>query len=118
VVTFQSRFGRAEWLQPYTQDTVVALAKEGIRRVDVACPGFVADCLETLEEIGLEVKDAFLAAGGKEFHAIPCLNEEPAFIAALADLVWRNLAGWLTPPPDAATRELTLLRAKGLGART
>jgi ferrochelatase len=118
VVTFQSRFGRAEWLQPYTQDTVVALAKEGVRRVDVACPGFVADCLETLEEIGLEVKDAFLAAGGKEFHAIPCLNEEPAFIAALADLVWRNLAGWLTPPPDTATRELTLLRAKGRGART
>jgi ferrochelatase len=116
VVTFQSRFGRAEWLQPYTQDTVVALAREGVARVDVACPGFVADCLETLEEIGMEVRAAFIAAGGREFHAIPCLNETPQFIAALTDLVWRNLGGWLDAPPDAAAREATLLRAKGLGA--
>jgi ferrochelatase len=116
VVTFQSRFGRAAWLRPYTQDTVTALAREGVGRVDVACPGFVADCLETLEEIGIEVKDAFLAAGGRQFHAIPCLNEEPAFIAALADLVWRNLQGWLAPPPDADARELTALRARSLGA--
>jgi ferrochelatase len=115
-VTFQSRFGRAEWLQPYTQDTIVALAKEGVGRVDVACPGFVADCLETLEEIGMEVKAAFLAAGGKEFHAIPCLNEEPQFIAGLTDLIWRHLEGWLAAPPDAAAREMTLLRARGLGA--
>ena len=70
------------------------------------------DCLETLEEIGLEGKAAFLKAGGAEFHAIPCLNERPAWIAALADLALRNLGGWLDPPPDAAARELTR------GART
>jgi ferrochelatase len=116
-VTFQSRFGRAEWLQPYTQDTVVALAREGVARVDVACPGFVADCLETLEEIGIEVKQAFLGAGGREFHAIPCLNEQPQWIAALVELVLANLQGWLAPPPDASEREMTLMRAKTMGAR-
>jgi ferrochelatase len=115
-VTFQSRFGRGEWLKPYTQPTLVDLAKEGLRRVDVACPGFVADCLETLEEIALEAKTAFLNAGGKEFHTIPCLNEHPAWIGALADLALKNLGGWLDPPPDAATRELTQTRAKSLGA--
>jgi ferrochelatase len=115
-VTFQSRFGRAEWLKPYTQDTLVQLATDGVGRVDVACPGFVADCLETLEEIGIEVKQAFLGAGGREFHAIPCLNGHPVWIAALADLVVANLGGWLAPPPDAASRELTLMRAKALGA--
>lgn len=116
VVTFQSRFGRGEWLKPYTQPTLVALAKEGRRRVDVACPGFVSDCLETLEEIGVEGKAAFLAAGGREFHAIPCLNEHPAWIAALASLAMRNLGGWLEPPADAAAREATRLRARALGA--
>jgi len=116
LVTFQSRFGRAEWLKPYTQSMLVALAKEGTRRVDVACPGFVSDCLETLEEIGLEGRAAFLNAGGGEFHVVPCLNEHPAWIAALADLAVRNLGGWLDPPPDAAARELTQVRAKALGA--
>ena len=80
------------------------------------CPGFVADCLETLEEIGIEGKAAFIAAGGREFHAIPCLNEHPAWIAALADVVQGELSGWLAPPPDAAAREATLQRAKALGA--
>ncbi len=116
-VTFQSRFGRAEWLKPYTQDTLIRLAKEGMGRVDVACPGFVADCLETLEEIGIEVKQAFLGAGGREFHAIPCLNENPPWIAALVGLVMSNLGGWLAPAPDASAREMTLLRAKTQGAR-
>ena len=116
LVTFQSRFGSAEWLKPYTQDTLVRLAKDGVGRVDVACPGFVSDCLETLEEIGIEVKQAFLGAGGREFHAIPCLNEHPLWIAALVDLVLANLQGWLAPPPDAGARETTLLRAKTLGA--
>ena len=118
LATFQSRFGRAEWLKPYTADTLSALGKEGVGRVDVACPGFVADCLETLEEIGIEGKQTFLSAGGKAFHAIPCLNEHPVWIAALADLAWRHLQGWLVQPPDAAAREATLLRAKGTGART
>lgn len=116
VITFQSRFGRAEWLTPYTQPTLVALAKEGMRRVDVACPGFVSDCLETLEEIAQEGQVAFLKAGGQEFHYIPCLNERPAWIAALADLAVRNLQGWLDPPADPAAREMTLAHAKTLGA--
>lgn len=87
LVTFQSRFGAAEWLQPYTEPTLVALAKQGVKRVDVACPGFVSDCLETLEEIGLEARRAFLGAGGKEFHALPCLNEAPEWIVAMAKIV-------------------------------
>ena len=116
-VTFQSRFGRGEWLKPYTHATLVELAGDGMRRVDVACPGFVSDCLETLEEIALEGRAAFLKAGGGEFHAIPCLNEHPAWIAALASLALKNLGGWLDPPPDVAGRELTLARAKAQGAR-
>ncbi len=115
-VTFQSRFGRAQWLKPATADTLVALAKEGRARVDVACPGFVADCLETLEEIGIEGRQSFLRAGGRDFHVLPCLNEHPLWIAALADLVQRNLQGWLVPPPDEKAREMTVLRAKALGA--
>ena len=117
LVAFQSRFGSAEWLKPYTQDTLVRLAKEGVARVDVFCPGFVADCLETLEEIGIEVKQAFLGAGGREFHALPCLNEHPHWIAALVDIVVTNLGGWLAGPPDAKAREMTLMRAKAAGAR-
>jgi ferrochelatase len=95
---------------------VTALAGEGVGRVDVACPGFVSDCLETLEEIGMEVRDAFLGAGGKEYHAIPCLNDHPAWIAALTDLAATQLQGWLAPPPTAADREQTLARARALGA--
>ena len=116
VITFQSRFGRAEWLTPFTKPTLVALAKEGMRRVDVACPGFVSDCLETLEEIAQEGKVAYLKAGGKEYHYIPCLNERPVWIATLADLAMRNLQGWLEPPPDAAALAQRLARAKALGA--
>jgi ferrochelatase len=93
-VTFQSRFGRAQWLRPYTAETLEALARAGTRRVDVACPGFVADCLETLEEIAQEGKSLFLAAGGKEFNYLPCLNEADDWIATLADLVTTGLAGW------------------------
>ena len=91
-VTFQSRFGAAEWLQPYTEPTLIDLAKQGTRRVDVVCPGFVSDCLETLEEIAIEARHAFLDAGGREFHALPCLNESPEWIAALADLSARALS--------------------------
>lgn len=89
-LTFQSRFGRAEWLQPYTQPTLEALAREGMKRVDVICPGFVADCLETLEEIGMECRDAFLGAGGAEYRYIPCLNERPDWISALAAIASRR----------------------------
>ena len=83
-ITFQSRFGAAEWLQPYTAPTLIELAKQGAKRVDVVCPGFVSDCLETLEEIAIEARRAFLGAGGREFHALPCLNESPEWIVAMA----------------------------------
>jgi protoporphyrin/coproporphyrin ferrochelatase len=86
-LTFQSRFGAAEWLQPYTQPTLVELAQRGIKRVDVICPGFVSDCLETLEEIGIEGRRAFLASGGAEFSLIPCLNESSEWIDAIARIV-------------------------------
>lgn len=86
-VSFQSRFGAAEWLQPYTSDVLKHLGREKLARVDVLCPGFVSDCLETLEEIGIEGKATFRRAGGGEFHALPCLNESPEWIAAMAQLV-------------------------------
>ena len=86
-VTFQSRFGAAKWLQPYTEPTLIELAKQGIRHVDVVCPGFVSDCLETLEEIAIEARHAFLGAGGTEFHSLPCLNESAEWIEALAKIV-------------------------------
>jgi ferrochelatase len=95
LITFQSRFGRAEWLKPYTQDTLEALGREQMRRVDVVCPGFVADCLETLEEIAIENKTAFLSSGGGEFHYIPCLNERDDWIGALASIARNHLQGWL-----------------------
>ena len=85
-VTFQSRFGYADWLQPYTEPTLVALAREGLKRVDVVCPGFVADCLETLEEIGITARRAFLTAGGDELYLVPCLNESAEWISALGQI--------------------------------
>ena len=85
-VTFQSRFGYARWLEPYTQPTLEGLARSGIRAVDIVCPGFVTDCLETLEEIGIMARKAFLAAGGERLQVVPCLNESPEWIAALARL--------------------------------
>ena len=115
-VTFQSRFGRAEWLKPYTFATVQALGRQKLRRIDVICPGFVADCLETLEEIGLENKAAFLAAGGGQFHLIPCLNERDDWVRALADLALANLQGWLTHGVDPAEAEASRQRALASGA--
>ena len=94
VVSFQSRLGRAEWLQPYTEPTLVALAKQGVKRVDVACPGFTSDCLETLEEISLEARAAFMHAGGQEFNYLPCLNDQHEWIAALAALAIQHTQGW------------------------
>lgn len=102
LVTFQSRFGKAQWLQPYTEPTLQRLAAEGVKRVDVTCPGFVSDCLETLEEIAMEAKEAFLHAGGERFEYLRCLNDSPAFVAGLAGLAERHLAGWPTAAPDAA----------------
>ncbi len=93
LLTFQSRFGRERWLEPYTQPTLEALAREGVRRVDVACPGFAVDCLETLEEIAVENAVAFRGAGGEALRYIPCLNADPAHADALAALA-RQEAGW------------------------
>jgi ferrochelatase len=93
LLTVQSRFGRERWLEPYTQPTLEALAREGVRSVDVACPGFAVDCLETLEEIAVENAVAFRAAGGSELRYVPCLNAEPAHADALAALA-RADAGW------------------------
>jgi len=103
-LTFQSRFGKAEWLKPYTQPTLEALGREGTQRVDVICPGFAADCLETLEEIAMECRTAFLGAGGGAFHYIPCLNERHDWIAALTDIVRAELGAWFTIPPQDAER--------------
>lgn len=93
--SFQSLFGRDRWLRPYTEETLQSLARRGVRRVFVALPGFTADCLETLDEIGHEARAAFLAAGGKELHACPCLNDHPAWIEALRVLVTEEGKGWL-----------------------
>ena len=115
VVTFQSRFGKAEWLQPYTEPTLVELARQGVREVALMCPGFTSDCLETLEEIDQEVRAAFLGAGGTGFHYIPCLNDSHPWIAALADIAIRHLQGWPTAAPGAAQR--TALEAQAQCAR-
>ena len=93
-LTFQSRLGRAKWLQPYTEPSLTAMGKAGVRRVDVICPGFNCDGLETLEEINMEGRAAFMKAGGREFHYIPCLNDSDAWINALSDITMRNLGGW------------------------
>jgi len=89
-VTFQSRFGYARWLEPYTQPTLESLARSGTRKVDVVCPGFVADCLETLEEIGITARAAFHAAGGERLGLMPCLNEAPEWIEALGNISGRK----------------------------
>jgi ferrochelatase len=118
LVTFQSRFGKAKWLEPYTEPTLEALAEQGVKSVDVMCPGFVADCLETLEEIAQEACDAFLEAGGERFQYVPCLNDDPAWIQALTGVALRHLQGWPTQAPaDAAEGALQRELALALGAK-
>jgi ferrochelatase len=122
IVTFQSRFGKAEWLQPYTAPTVAQLARDGVKRIDVLCPGFISDCLETLEEIAMEVRHEFEAAGGTDFHYIPCLNESPAWIAGLAEIAEQHMIGWptqMTPALRDAVKkdaEVGRVAASQLGA--
>ncbi len=94
-LSFQSRFGREEWLKPYTDETLQELAREGVDGVDVVCPGFAADCLETLEEIQMLNRELFLAAGGRDYRYIPALNDDPEHIAGLASMAARHLAPWL-----------------------
>jgi ferrochelatase len=95
MLTFQSRFGPAEWLKPYTDATVKALAERGVKNLAVITPGFSSDCLETLEEIAMENADIFRRAGGENFAAIPCLNDSPEGIAVIRDVVTRELQGWV-----------------------
>jgi len=97
-VSFQSRFGKEPWLTPYTDEVLAALPGEGIKRVDLICPGFAADCLETLEEIAETGARQFTGAGGEVFHYIPALNQRPDHVAALADLVQKHTSGW---PPES-----------------
>ena len=117
-VTFQSRLGRAQWLQPYTQPSLIAMAQAGVKRVDVVCPGFTSDCLETLEEIAMEGRAAFLQAGGKQFRYIACLNDDLAWINALSELTDQHLAGWpKRAAPDAKALAASRAAALALGAR-
>jgi len=95
MLTFQSRFGKAEWLQPYTDKTVETLARRGVKNLAVVTPGFAADCLETLEEIAVENADIFRANGGENFAAIPCLNDSEAGMAVIGRIVLRELQGWV-----------------------
>ncbi len=95
LMTFQSRFGPKEWLTPYTIDTVKELPNQGTKKIAVIAPGFFADCLETLEELGVENRHAFLAAGGAEFALIPCLNDSDEALDVLADILRTELAGWI-----------------------
>ena len=94
-LTFQSRFGRAEWIKPYTDRTVEALAKSGVKRIAIVTPGFAADCIETLEEIAEENKEIFLEHGGEKFSYIPCLNDSAGGIELLVHLIERELEGWV-----------------------
>jgi ferrochelatase len=116
-VAFQSRFGRAKWLGPSTESVLQALGAEGKHDVDVMCPGFSADCLETLEEIAMEGKETFEEAGGGELRYIPCLNDSPEGMRALTGLAERHLQGWPTQasesPEELAARAQ---RARSLGA--
>ena len=111
-LTFQSRFGKAKWLEPYTEPTLIKLAEEGVKSVDVVCPGFTGDCLETLEEISMEAREAFLHAGGEKFSYIPCLNDSPVWIAALARISAQHLAGW----PTQAALDVGVLAASKAAA--
>lgn len=116
-VTFQSRFGKAKWLQPYTEPTLIQMAQSGIKSVDVICPGFTGDCLETLEEIAMEARHAFLEAGGKAFNYIECLNDSPQWLAALSDLSIQHMGGWETAAAaDSQALAASSARARALGA--
>jgi ferrochelatase len=121
LVCFQSRFGKAEWLKPYLAPTLQQLGKQKTGRVDVICPGFSADCLETLEEIAMEGKATFIQSGGGDFHYIPAMNERESWIDAMCEIALDNLHGWVSRDWDRAAAqkeaEMTSLRAKSLGAK-
>jgi len=116
MVCFQSRFGKAEWLKPYLAPTLEALGKQKIRRIDVICPGFSSDCLETLEEIAMEGKASFQSNGGGEYHYIPALNEREPWIHAMTAIALENLSGWVSSEWDA-TAAATEANARAQRAR-
>lgn len=116
MISFQSRFGYAEWLQPYTDETLKSLPAKSVSAIDVFCPGFAADCLETLEEIAMHNRAAFIAAGGRDFRYIHALNDTPAHIKFLSRLVQQHMSGWNTIPDSAAQRRQNRERALALGA--
>lgn len=120
-VAFQSRFGRQEWLQPYLANTLDALGKQQLKRIDVVCPGFSSDCLETLEEIAMEGKHLFQSVGGGEYHYIPALNSEAVWIEAMRDIALEHLQGWVSNDYDVSQAESETVerkeRALTLGAQ-
>lgn len=115
MLTFQSRVGREEWLRPYTDETIERLGNDGLSRLDVVCPGFATDCLETLEEIAMQNAEIFAKAGGESLHYIGCLNACDAHIAMLRHLIDRQLLGW-TSPTGEFTNKLATERARAMGA--
>lgn len=116
LVAFQSRVGREEWLRPYTDETLTDLGRARLETVDVVCPGFSADCLETLEEICIRGRESFVAAGGGQLRYIPALNAGERHIEALANLVERAIADWPAANDDDASRDRRAARARALGA--
>jgi ferrochelatase len=117
-LSFQSRLGRAKWLEPYTEPTLIALAQGGLKRIDVVCPGFTSDCLETLEEIAMEGQHAFKTAGGQDFRYIQCVNDSAPFISALSSLAERHLSGWPTKGVlDAEALSASAERASKMGVQ-
>jgi ferrochelatase len=117
MVTFQSRFGKAKWLEPYTEPSLVALAKQGVKRVDLICPGFTSDCLETLEEISQEAQEAYLHAGGETFHYIPCLNDSSTWVDGMYTLTKSHMGGWPMQPVDKAHQAVSRTLALERGAK-
>ena len=117
LVCFQSRFGRAEWIQPYLAQRLEELGRAKTRRVDVICPGFSSDCLETLEEIAMEGKATFIGAGGGEYHYIPALNEREDWIHAMVQIANGHLQGWVEPGATPQELDRSRQRALAMGAR-
>jgi ferrochelatase len=108
---FQSRFGREEWLTPYTDELIAELAQRGVKNMAIISPGFAADCVETLEELNMQGRETFLENGGENFTFIPCLNASPDSVQLLADMASRELQGWVDPAADAAKPAATAAAA-------